>query len=133
MEALPYTSLMTVLVVIFTFWLSANAGALRGKNKLAPPAMTGSAEYEIANRIHVNTIEVMVLLIPLTWLTAAHLGDIWGAIAGLVWLLGRVLYRQAMLTDPSTRTTGMIITIAPLFIMAIALTITIGLSLATAA
>lgn len=132
MENLPYTTIGTVLVIAFTFWLSYRSGAQRGKASLTPPAMTGNADYEIANRIHCNSTEQLVLFLPLAWLTALQIGDIWGAIACLVWIAGRALYMQAMSSDPSKRGTGMLITIAPTIVMALALLVVTGMSLANA-
>ena len=133
METLPYTTITTVLVIGYTFWLSFQAGSKRGKADLSPPAMSGNADFEIANRIHCNSNEQLILLLPLVWLTAWQIGDVWSAVACVVWLIGRVLYRQAMLSDPSKRGTGMLITIAPTVVMAIALLVMTGLSLANMA
>ena len=128
MDAFPYTTLTTALAVLMTAGLSAVAGLSRGKGDLKPPAMTGDAKYELANRIHMNSLETLVLLLPFVWLTSIYFGDVWGAFACVIWIIGRVMYRQAMLTDPSKRAPGMMITIAPIFVMGIAL---IGASVMT--
>ncbi len=121
MDAFPYTTLTTALVILMTFGLAALAGIARGE--LKPPAMTGSEKYEIANRIHMNSLETLVLLLPLVWLTAVRFGDMWGALACVVWIVGRVMYRQAMLNDPSKRGPGMLTTLSPVIVMGVALII----------
>ena len=121
MDAFPLTTLTTALVILMTFGLSAVAGLSRGE--LKPPAMTGNAKYEIANRIHMNSLETLVLLVPLVWLTSIRFGDLWGALACVVWIIGRVMYRQAMLSDPSKRGPGMMTSISPIIVMGVALII----------
>jgi len=109
MEAFPLTSLGTVLIVAFTFYASMGAGKMRGKVKA--PAVTGDEEFEKAFRIHYNTIEQLVLFMPVLWLSAFYWGDqISGGLAGL-WVVGRIIYARAYQKDPSTRTIGFVLTL----------------------
>ena len=78
MIAMKYTALITVLAVLITFFFSARVGKFRGQGVPAP-ATTGTPEFERAFRVHYNTIEQLVLFIPLLWLATGVLGDVCGS------------------------------------------------------
>ena len=115
-----FTTMATLLAVFLTSLFSARAGSLRGKAGLQPPAVTGDHDYEIASRIHGNPIEQLVIFLPVLWLGAQAIGDLYGGIAGLVWAVGRIMYSSAMRTDPTKRAPGMILTLLPTVVMFIA-------------
>lgn len=120
-----YTTIATLLISGFMFFLTARAGALRGKHDIVPPKMVGNDDFEIAYRIQANSVEQLVIFMPIMWVGAYALGDIWGGVAGLVWILGRLVYAQAMNNDPSKRGTGMIITTLPMIVLLIGTAITL--------
>jgi len=113
------TALVTVAAIFYTFILGGRVGSLRGKKGIAAPAVTGDPEFERAYRVHYNTIENLILMLPLMWLTQAAVGDLWAAILGTLWLLGRIIYGTAYMKDPSSRGTGMLITVAATGTMAV--------------
>ena len=119
MLTMKLTALVTVSALLFTFILSGRAGAMRGKHGVNAPAMTGNVGFEKANRIHANTIEQLVLFLPLLWLSTAVVGDLWAALVGLVWIFGRVLYARAYMADPAKRGPGMIVTVLSTGVLAI--------------
>jgi glutathione S-transferase len=112
MTALPFTSLGTILIVVFIFFLSTRVGRKRGV--VLAPATTGDAEFEKAFRIHYNTIEQTVMFLPLLWLSTLYWGDMVSGGIIAVWLIGRIIYMNAYQKDPTTRTAGMIITLLAL-------------------
>lgn len=118
-----YTTIASVVITGFMFFITARAGALRGKHDIVPPKMVGNDEYEIAYRIQGNSVEQLLMFMPIMWIAAYALGDIWGGAAGLVWLIGRFVYAGAMRSDPSKRGTGMVITSAPLLVLMIAIVV----------
>ena len=109
LTALPLTSFGTILVVAFTFYASMGAGKMRGNVKA--PATTGDIEFEKAFRVHYNTIEQLVIFLPLLWLSAPYWGDFFGGTTAIVWVIGRMIYARAYRTDPSNRTLGFVITL----------------------
>jgi len=52
--------------------------------------MSGEPEFDHAFRVHGNTMEQLVLFVPLLWLGATVLGDAIAATIGVVWIVGRV-------------------------------------------
>ncbi|MEN3952758.1 MAPEG family protein [Iodidimonas sp. SYSU 1G8] len=114
------TALVTIAVIFYTILLSFRVGALRGKTGVAAPATSGHPTFERAYRVHLNTVEQLVLFLPVLWLAVPVVGDVWTAAIGVVWLIGRVLYAVTYTRDPAKRGAGMLITLgATLALMAI--------------
>ena len=111
MLEMKFTALVTLAALALTFGFSGRAGAMRPKFGIDAPATTGHPEFERANRVHYNTIEQLVLFLPLLWLATGVVGDGWAAGLGVVWLVGRLVYARAYQRDPGKRGPGMIVTV----------------------
>ncbi len=120
MIAMKYTALVTVAALVFTFMLSGRVGALRAKLGVDAPAMSGPPEFDRAFRIHMNTIEQLVLFVPLLWLSTSVLGDPIAAGVGAVWIVGRIVYANAYSKDAAGRGPGMVITVLSTGVLALA-------------
>ena len=120
MIAMPFTALVTVAAVVLTFVLSLRVGAMRQKHGVKAPAMTGHPEFERANRVHQNTVEQLVLFLPLLWLALYVLGDAITGLAGAVWIVGRIVYASGYARDPAARQSGMAITTLPIAVLLLA-------------
>ncbi len=111
MLQMKFTALVTLATLALTFGFSGRVGAMRPKYGIDAPATTGHPEFERANRVHYNTIEQLVLFLPLLWLATGVIGDAWAAALGVVWIVGRLIYAQAYQRDPAKRTSGMLVTL----------------------
>ncbi len=120
MIAMKYTALATVAALVVTFVLSLQVGRMRQKHGIKAPAMQGHPEFERANRIHQNTIEQLVLFLPLLWLALNVLGDAVTGLMGAVWVVGRVVYARAYTRDPAARQPGVAITVLPVLVLLLA-------------
>ncbi|MDG1417521.1 MAG: MAPEG family protein [Maricaulis sp.] len=114
--AYPLTTLATLAIVLLTFIFSFRAGKSRASSGVSAPAMAGDDTFERATRVHMNTLEQMVLFVPVLWIFAMLVSDLFAGIAAVVWLVGRVMYSQAYMTDPSKRTAGFMLGILALLI-----------------
>jgi uncharacterized membrane protein YecN with MAPEG domain len=106
-----FTSVVTVIALLVFFWTGWRVGAMRGKHEIKAPATTGHPEFERAFRVQMNTLEQIVLFLPLLWLANAYfqmMPLLVGAL-GLIWIVGRIVYAQAYMADPSSRSMGFII------------------------
>lgn len=103
MIAMKYTALVTVASVVLTFVLSLRVGKMRQVHGVEAPATSGHPEFERANRVHQNTIEQVVLFLPLLWLGLYVLGDALTGLIGAVWIVGRIVYANAYTRDPAAR------------------------------
>ena len=120
MIAMPFTALVTVAALVLTFVLSLRVGNMRRKHGVKAPASTGHPEFEAANRIHQNTIEQLVLFLPVLWLGLYVLGDAITGLIGAVWIIGRIVYANAYARDPASRGPGMGITMLPTVVLLLA-------------
>jgi uncharacterized membrane protein YecN with MAPEG domain len=86
--------------------MGIRVGQGRGKFKIDAPAMTGHPEFERAVRVHLNTMEAIVVFLPALWLAALYFGGWIPAVLGLVWVIGRIVYMLGYTADPKKRSAG---------------------------
>ncbi|MFT5578251.1 MAG: glutathione S-transferase [Paraglaciecola psychrophila] len=97
------------LIVLEYFILTMLVGRARGKSGIEAPAMTGDPGLERALRVQLNTLEQLIIVLPGLWLFGTYISATWGAGLGLVFIVGRALYAQAYMSDPSRRGPGFLI------------------------
>ena len=118
MIAMKFTALVTLIAVGQTFFLSARVGLARGKLGIEAPATTGKPEFDKAFRIHMNTVEQLVLFVPMLWLAASVVGDLWAPAVGAIWIVGRVVYASGYRKDVAKRGPGMLMTLFSTVVLA---------------
>jgi|SRR5215471_15674670 len=82
----------TLLAILVAFVAAGRVGQLRAKYGIQAPACAGHPDFERAFRMHANTVENLVLFIPLLWLAALFFGGQVPFWVGLVWVVSRVIY-----------------------------------------
>jgi glutathione S-transferase len=82
----------TLLAILLTFLASGRVSQMRGKHGIHAPATIGHPEFERAFRAHANTVENLILYVPLLWMAAFFYGGQIPFWVGLIWIVGRVLY-----------------------------------------
>ena len=70
-------------------------------------------------RVHYNTMEQLAAFLPALWLYGLTVNHLWGAGFGLVYLVGRFIYRAEYLKEPDSRSLGFGMTMLPTVIMLI--------------
>jgi glutathione S-transferase len=116
---MDWVVIVTVLVLLQYTWFGIQVGAMRGKHGVKAPAMKGADEFDRMYRVHYNTMEQLVMVLPLMWLFAHMVDPIWAAGFGTVFLVARFIYRAAYLKDPSGRSLGFTMSFMPSAVMAI--------------
>ena len=111
--------IVTVLALAQYMFFGVQVGAARQKSGVKAPATTGETQFECVNRVHQNTLEQLIVLIPAMWMFAKFVNPMWGAGMGVVYLIGRIIYRAAYLKDPSTRTLGFSLSYLPGAVMSL--------------
>jgi uncharacterized membrane protein YecN with MAPEG domain len=112
---MKFSTLVTLAALALTFAFSGKVGAMRRRFGIEAPSMVGQIEFEKANRIHYNTIEQLVLFVPLLWLGSGVIGDLWAAGLGVIWIVGRLLYAWGYQQAADKRGPGMGITMLASF------------------
>ena len=119
MFAMKFTTLVTLAALVLTFVLMGRVGKERARSGLSAPAVTGDEGFERAFRAHYNTIEQIILFLPLLWLATSVIGDMWSAAIGAFWVVGRVQYSNAYIKDPKKRAPGMILSVLSTVVLAL--------------
>ena len=101
-----FTVIVSLLAVLFYFWIGFRVGQARVKFGVKAPATTGNPDFERAFRIQMNTLEWMPIFLPAIWLAAIYVSDIGAALLGVVWIAGRVLYLRGYTEAAEKRETG---------------------------
>jgi glutathione S-transferase len=103
MEAVAIvTSAVLVQYMLFAYHVSA----ARLKLGVAAPATSGHPEFERVFRVHQNTLEQLIIFIPALWMFAIYVHPLAGAAVGLLFPVGREVYRRTYVADPSRRAAG---------------------------
>ena len=111
--------IVTVLALAQYMFFGVQVGAARQKSGVKAPATTGETQFECVNRVHQNTLEQLIVFIPALWIYAHYVDPLWGAGMGVVYLIGRFIYRAEYLKDPSTRTLGFSLSFLPGAVMSL--------------
>jgi len=105
--AYPLTGLVTVITLIVYFWMGIKVGGVRTKLNVPAPTMQGPDEFMRALRVHENTMEGLLIFLPLLWLFAvSSTHDLWAAAIGIIYPLGRLLYARGYYAAANKRGTG---------------------------
>jgi glutathione S-transferase len=87
-----YTALVTLLSVVLYFSTGLMVAKARQKFGVVVPATSGHADFERVFRVQQNMLEWMPIFLPSLWLFAVYVSDVWAAVAGLIWVAGRLVY-----------------------------------------
>jgi len=107
------TVIVTFLALTQFLLFGNQVGGMRVKHGVKGPATTGHEEFERMNRVHLNTMEQLVVFLPALWIHAQYANPLWGALLGLVFIAGRFIYRAEYLKDPGSRSPGFVMSVIP--------------------
>jgi uncharacterized membrane protein YecN with MAPEG domain len=103
---MPYLAIVTALALLEYMWISIEVGRARGKYGIKAPATSGDPIFDRTFRVHQNTLEQLIVFIPSLWLFGTYVSPQWGALIGLVFLVGRFVYFRGYVADPEKRGAG---------------------------
>ena len=101
-----YIDIVAVLAVLQLVFFGALVGRARGKYGVAAPAVMGHEMFERAYRVQMNTLELLIAFLPGLFLAGKYWPEAVVAGAGVVYLLGRVIYWRAYMRAPGSRALG---------------------------
>lgn len=105
----PYTALVTLIDMGLYFGFTYNVGRARRKYKVAAPQVDGPEGFLRVLRVHENTVEQLVFHLPLLWIAAFAMDDLFAASFGTVWGLSRVIYARGYYKKAKRRHKGFMI------------------------
>jgi len=98
-----YVAIVTVVALLQFFWFGWQVGVARGKYGIAAPATSGNEMFERVFRVHMNTLEQLVVFLPALWIFASFVSSLWAAILGAIFIVGRAIYAVTYVKDPKKR------------------------------
>ena len=102
--ALVYVTI--VLALIEYMVMGAIVGFARTKYGIAAPATTGHPDFERTYRVHINTLENLIIFIPSVWIFAAYVSPRWAAVLGFAFVVCRAIYAFGYLKAAEKRSIG---------------------------
>lgn len=115
-----WVHLVAVLALLQFVAFGALVSRARGRYGVKAPATAGHEMFERYYRVQMNTLELLVLLLPALWVASAYWNPAWTAIAGAVYLVGRIVYLRAYTRDPATRALGFTLSMMPILVLLVA-------------
>ncbi len=126
---MQYVELVAVIAVIQFVFFGALTGRARGQSGLKAPAVTGHEGFERMYRVQMNTLELLIAFLPVLFLAAKYWPTSLVAGLGVVYLIGRLIYWRAYVSDPSKRGIGFMLSMFPTMFLAILALVGIVLAL----
>lgn len=108
----PSTAFVTLMDMVIYLVLAFNVGRARMKYKVEAPSTDGPPEFQRIFRVQMNTLEQLALHLPLLWIAAFSMDDMFAAAFGSVWALSRILYARTYYRKAKGRTKGFVIGMA---------------------
>lgn len=108
MDLALYLVLTLAIVEVLVF--GALVGRGRAKYGVPAPATSGHPTWERLNRVHLNSIENLVLFAPSFIMYAMIVGRFTGIALGVAYLIARILYAVGYVRSPEKRVLGSALT-----------------------
>jgi hypothetical protein len=112
-------TIVAMLAIVQFVYFGLKVGQARGKYGVNAPAVSGNEQFERHFRVHQNTLEDLMLLIPGLYAFGYYVSDLWGAALGVVFIAGRFLYENLYVKDPDKRAPGVLTSFIPALILVI--------------
>jgi len=105
--------LVTALALLQYLVFAALVARARERYGVRGPAVTGHEMFERYYRVQMNTLELLVVLLPSLWLASQYWWPRGMAAVGCVYLVGRLVYVRAYLREPTSRNLGFMLSLIP--------------------
>lgn len=112
-----WVDLVTVLALLQFLFFAGLVAKARTQYGVKAPAISGHPMFERLYRVQMNTLEMLVILLPALYLAARYWSPLAVAGLGLVYVLGRFVYWRAYAQDPAKRAVGYTLSVTPTLIL----------------
>lgn len=103
---MAWVQLVSLLALVQYLAFSFRVGSARQKFGVMAPATSGNDIYERYNRVHLNTLEQLIVFLPALWIAAQYSNPARMAAIGAVFIIGRQFYLHGYVRDPKKRGLG---------------------------
>lgn len=110
-------NLLVVVALLQLVMFGVLVGRARARYGIKAPATSGNEHFERYYRVQMNTLELMVLLIPSVWIASTYWNPLFIAAMLAVYLIGRIVYFRAYVQDPSKRGIGFLLSFSPIGVL----------------
>ena len=117
---MAWVEIVTIVAILQYVVFGFLVGKARMVHKIDAPAISGNPTFERYFRVHMNTLETLMFLLPSMWIAAHYWAPQWMAAIGAIYLVGRQLYLRSYVADPKSRSAGYGLSFLPAAILAIA-------------
>jgi uncharacterized MAPEG superfamily protein len=107
--------LVGILAVLQFLFFGVLTGSARVKSGIKAPAVTGDENFERMYRVQMNTLETLMVFLPALFIAVKYWHPFIVAGVGAIYLVGRLLYWRAYVTEPSKRGLGFMLSLLPTF------------------
>jgi len=114
---MPYVVIVTVVALMQFLMIGFQVGRARTKYGVHAPAMSGHPAFDRIFRVQMNTLEQLVMFLPVMWIFARFISPLWAAAFGVVFIIGRMIYAITYVREPKSRALGFALTAIPTLIM----------------
>jgi len=114
---MPIIEIIALLALAQFLFFGYSVGMQRGKSGVKAPATAGDEGFERAFRVQMNTLELLVVFLPALFIAGSYWSAWIVAPIGIVYLVGRMLYARAYMTNPSSRTIGFMLSFVPAVVL----------------
>jgi glutathione S-transferase len=114
---MAYVDIVTALAVLQFVVFGFKVGKARGLYGIQAPATTGHVTFERVFRVHMNTLETLIVFVPGLYLFSHYFNPLIAAGLGVLYLIGREVYSASYVRDPAKRSAGYGLTFIPTMIL----------------
>jgi uncharacterized membrane protein YecN with MAPEG domain len=105
--------IVMALAILQLIYFSFQVGGARTKFGIKAPAITGNEQFERTFRVHMNTLELMVIFLPSLWMFATYVSTQWAAGLGVVYIIGRFMFSIGYIKEAGKRSLGFTVSFVP--------------------
>jgi glutathione S-transferase len=106
MDGFHELGIVTLLALLEYSVLGVMVGRARGTYGVEAPATSGNPDFERIFRVHVNTLEALIVFIPAVWIFSLTINYHLGVALGLLFVIARVIYAQGYISAAAKRGPG---------------------------
>lgn len=130
--AYPLTGLVMLITLAVYFWMAYKVGKARATHNISAPRTDGPDDFLRVMRVHGNTTEGLLIFLPALWLFALIFGDMWAALVGVIYPIGRVVYARGYYAEALKRSTGFTIGLLSTVVLWLGALIALAIQVVTA-